>query len=258
MWKSRSAASTSAASTSTSYSANAQASTSKAGFATSKHITLSIDNGEEDVAAIYDTAGGTVLGNDIDARPAPPRRASSSFTSSSIWRRKEKLPVTPGSTLSGHILVHSAKELRDAKLLKVVLTGKCGATVLGRGRWQAGIVASGISSTGPGSAVPIQYREVHTFLRSEKLLWNPDDTPLGSANKEGDQLRFDFNIDIPRLKQCTCPAKSYVLPPTSDLRNGEDGRVLDRSTIEVFYSASAILERSGILRRNAKCVEERP
>ena len=231
--------------------------------ATSKYMSMIL--ADEGNAGDGDAVPGSPIATPTSAsfkRPTMLSRSSSVLSAGLLFsRRKNNKIVHPDSEISGSVYVASEEALRNAKSIKVVLTGKASATVLGKGRWQSGIAAQALGAGGPASAVPIIYREVHTFLRSEKVLYTDSDgsdagEPPGGSSKlssEVGALKFDFTIDIPRIKRCTCPAKSYILPPSVDLRNADDvDKQLDRSTIEVNYSISAIMERKGMLKRDVK------
>lgn len=170
--------------------------------------------------------------------------------------------VNQGSTLQGHVDVAS---LKDCKSLRVVLTGKCGCMIMGKMRYQAAIGVNALGGAGYGGAAPVTFRETHSFLNVDKLIWDSEDPDSSVANSQMEKQmlhlgssrtgkeRFEFSIDLPKMKQCTCPAVTYAIPPSVDLRHFDPGvGAIDTSTIEVKYSISAILDRKGFLKRKQK------
>lgn len=171
--------------------------------------------------------------------------------------------VTPGTTIQGHIDIVS---LKDCKSLHVILTGKCGCMIMGKMRYQAAIGVNALGGGGYGGAAPITFRESHCFLNVTQLIWDAED-PDGAivarsptekpspsiAPASYGKRRFEFAIDVPKMKQCTCSAVTYALPPSVDLRHFDPSAgAIDTSTIEVKYSISAILDRKGFLKRKQK------
>jgi len=172
--------------------------------------------------------------------------------------------VNPGTKLQGHVDVSS---LKDCKSLRVVLTGKCGCMIMGKMRYQAAIGVNALGGGGYGGAAPVTFRETHSFLNVDKLIWDSEDpdSSISVANPQMEKRvshpgtsrtgkeRFEFSIDLPKMKQCPCPAVTYAIPPSVDLRHFDPGvGAIDTSTIEVKYSISAILDRKGFLKRKQK------
>lgn len=168
--------------------------------------------------------------------------------------------LNPGVTIQGIIDVNSLKDCKD---LKLVLTGKAAYMIMGKMRYQAALGVNALGGAGYAGAAPLTMRESHTFLQTEIPIWLPDNPtnyksihqPQGTGhdNKDSSVLRFEFSIDLPRVKKCTCEAATYALPPTIDLRRFEaSGAIVDRSTVEIKYSLSAILDRKGLLKRKQK------
>lgn len=170
--------------------------------------------------------------------------------------------VNPGDTLQGRVEVAS---LKDCKSLKIAVTGKCGCMIMGKMRYQAAIGVNALGGSGYGGAAPVTFRETHSFLTIDKLIWdaedpdNVDSVANSSMEKQPhtsssiSKQVFQFSIGLPKMKQCTCPAVTYALPPSVDLRHFDrDVGAIDTSTIEVKYSISATLDKKGFLKRKQK------
>ena len=160
--------------------------------------------------------------------------------SSSTSNASKEVFISPGSKVSGTV---TASSLKDAKALKVSLTGKCETNILGS-------MGMGPHRIGRGGAagMPVTYNEMHCFLRWEAVLWTEEQAT--------EHNEFRFSIDVPRLKQCKCRAASYTLPPTGNLKTStKNAFLMDRSTVDVTYAISATLERKGFLKRDAKCAK---
>ena len=158
-------------------------------------------------------------------------------SSSSSGETKEVF-ITPGCKISGTV---TASSLKAGKSLRVALTGKCATNIMGN----VGVGPHAMGRVASGSAVPVTYREIHCFLRTEVVLWTEDQAVVKDE--------FTFAIDVPRIKQCICPAATYTLPPTCSMRNAaKDAYLMDRSTVEITYAIAVLLERKGFFKRDAK------
>jgi hypothetical protein len=172
---------------------------------------------------------------------------------------RQDLTITGGTTLEGTLSV-PADLMRDAKLITLTFLGTIGMTIMGSQRYQA---ASAISVLGGGvsaaSAVPITFRETHAIVEVPLVLWQQAQGEGGSSGKgafSGSSATFSFSLDVPRTKQCTCPAASWNLPPTADLRHPAPGQeaIMDRSAAEIAYCLKVKVERNGRLKRNTRYV----
>lgn len=222
----------------------------------------SVDSGDDE-----DANAGPVASSSNAASTAAPSGPSPSAGSPDKLRLSLLQPssiINPGSTIQGHVDVAS---LKDCKSLHVILSGKCACTIMGKMRFQAALGVNSLGGAGYGGAAPITFRESHSFLNNDKTIWSADDpasaskaeSQHNSAKKDSttssnfEKQRFEFSLDVPRIKQCTCPAVTYALPPSVDLRHFDPSMgAIDTSTIEVKYSISAVLDRKGLLRRKQK------
>lgn len=176
--------------------------------------------------------------------------------------------INPGSTIQGHI---DLPTLKDCKSLHVVLTGKCSCTIMGKMRFQAALGVNSLGYGYAGGAAPLTFRESHQFLNVNQTVWDAEDPMSGGSSSSmaekpsltsressssinnNKRTRFEFSVDVPKMKQCTCPAVTYAIPPSVDLRHFDPSvGAMDASTIEVKYSISAVLDRKGLLKRKQK------
>jgi hypothetical protein len=153
--------------------------------------------------------------------------------------------ITPGCKLGGTVSVGSVK---DAVSLKIQLSGKCSATVMGKSNRHALNVYAVAGS--PAASAAVTFREVHVFLEQKKTLWEASD-----AKQVHEAAEYPFTFELPRHKTCSCPCATYNLPPSCDLRSGAgETAVWDRSDIMVKYAVYATFERKGFLKRDIRSV----
>ena len=212
------------------------------------------DDGDDALEAIFDvepsgSASASTAGVTISSS-----RSSNRVT---LKLARPNLTITGGTTLEGSLSV-PADLMRDAKLITLTFLGTIGMTIMGSQRYQA---ASAISVLGGGvsaaSAVPITFRETHAIVEVPLVLWQQAQGEGGSSGKgafSGSSATFSFSLDVPRTKQCTCPAASWNLPPTADLRHPAPGQeaIMDRSAAEIAYCIKVKVERNGRLKRNTR------
>jgi hypothetical protein len=196
--------------------------------------------------------------SDVAIEPSPSAGSPDKLRLSLLQRSST---ITPGTVLQGQVDVGS---LKDCKTLRLQLTGKCACTIMGKMRYQAAIGVQSFGGAGFGGAAPITFRESHTFLNVEQVLWNIDEPeivhqsaggekPSSSSSIQDGKIRFDITMTVPSIKMCQCEAVTYALPPSIDLRHfSPDAGIIDTSTIEVKYSLAAVLERKGFLKRKQK------
>lgn len=199
------------------------------------------------------TAGPSSLSVPPDGIEPSPSAGSAEKLRLSLLQQSKV--VNPGTTIEGHVDVGTLKDCKD---LRVVITGKASCTIYGKMRYQAAVGVNALASGGYGGAAPVTFRESHTFLTVSEPLWDGGEAvgaekPTSNAGSSNGKQRFDFSIQLPKMKQCTCPAVTYAIPPSVDLRHFDPNvGAIDTSTIEVKYSVSAILDRKGFLKRKQK------
>lgn len=229
------------------------------------------DNAEEDDAFNPDSSVGSsssrtrrgISGGLHPQQAVEPSPSAGSPDKLRLSLLQASTTITPGSTIQGHV---DLPTLKDCKNLHVILTGKCACTIMGKMRFQAaiGVNSLGGAGYGYGGAAPLTLRESHSFLNIDQTVWDGEDGSAAGAEAEkpsstfkapdiNSRKRFEFDIDVPRMKQCTCPAVTYSIPPSIDLRRFDPSvGAMDASTIEVKYSISAVLDRKGLLKRKQK------
>lgn len=182
-------------------------------------------------------------------------REGSHLTASSgklrVTLRQATATVTLGSVLEGEIRIDN---IAGCRALKIGLHGEAGATVMGRSKYEGiGVQAALSGGIGSVSAAPLTYRETHTFLETQEVLWQQNEgedktTPEDTAGP----LTVPFSLDVPLNRTCTCEGPLPRLPPTTDLRNTTSDGISDRSTTEIVYNLRIRLERHGKLKRDTR------
>ena len=111
-------------------------------------------------------------------------------------------------------------------------------------------------SVGQGTPAATNYREIHSFLKTEKIIWSAgsEESSGKSSHTSDGEAEFPFDVDVPREKQCKCPASSQGLPVSCNTSKGPAIPPYDTSAIEVAYALTITVQKTGFLQRDAKSV----